>query len=150
MDRAHYDEHKNACEHRVNKCEKCETMLKDDDEHDCIKSFKERFELVEKRMIAMAQKVEFNHKEIMADKTTHIARHEIELPTLRSLTFEAKFGLGKVVLVENVENLPHNTRALIVKFALTDINLRRQYTSITIQQGKSSNVIDLTNYFMVS
>eukprot|EP00352_Strombidinopsis_acuminata_P006163 CAMPEP_0176369792 /NCGR_PEP_ID=MMETSP0126-20121128/23542_1 /TAXON_ID=141414 ORGANISM="Strombidinopsis acuminatum, Strain SPMC142" /NCGR_SAMPLE_ID=MMETSP0126 /ASSEMBLY_ACC=CAM_ASM_000229 /LENGTH=125 /DNA_ID=CAMNT_0017728583 /DNA_START=669 /DNA_END=1046 /DNA_ORIENTATION=- len=125
-------------------------MLKDDDEHDCIKSFKERFELVEKRMIAMAQKVEFNHKEIMADKTTHIARHEIELPTLRSLTFEAKFGLGKVVLVENVENLPHNTRALIVKFALTDINLRRQYTSITIQQGKSSNVIDLTNYFMVS
>jgi len=124
-------------------------MLKDDEEHDCIKSFKQRFELVEKRLLAMAQKVEFNHKEIMTDKTTHIARHEIELPHLRSLTFDPKYGLGKVVLLDHIDDLPHNTRALIVKFSLTDINLRRQYSSITIQQGKSQNVIDLTNYFMV-
>lgn len=124
-------------------------MLKDDEDHDCIKSLKDRFELVEQRLLAISSKVEFNHKEIMTDKTTHIARHDIELPSLRSLSFDPKFGLGKVVLVENVEDLPHNTRALIVKFSLTDINLRRHYTSLTIQQGKSSNVVDLTNYFMV-
>lgn len=38
----------------------------------------------------------------MMDKTTKIARHEIELGAMRCLTFDPKFGLGKVVIVDQV------------------------------------------------
>jgi len=68
----------------------------------------------------------------MTDKTTKIVRHEIDLPALRCLTFDPKFGLGKVVLVDQVHDLPPNAKALIVKFTLTDINLRKHYSSITV------------------
>lgn len=45
--------------------------------------------------------------------------------------------------------MPANTRALILRFSLTDINLRRDYASLVVYQAGSLARIDLTNFFFV-
>ena len=50
---------------------------------------------------------------------------------------------------ENVVGLPENTRSVIIKFGLTDMNVRRDYASLVMYQVGSSSKLDLTNYFFV-
>ena len=62
MDRAHYEEHRNSCQFKVNKCDKCETLIDENQpDHDCVKALKARFEQVERQLISISKKVEYNH-----------------------------------------------------------------------------------------
>ena len=45
--------------------------------------------------------------------------------------------------------LPPNTRNIILKWGLTDLNLRRDYASLHVYQAGSQGKIDLTNFFFV-
>ena len=45
--------------------------------------------------------------------------------------------------------LPENTRSIILKFGLTDMNMRREYAALCAYQLGSSTKVDLTNYFFV-
>ena len=50
---------------------------------------------------------------------------------------------------EQVAGLPANTRTVILKFGLTDLNARRDYASLVIYQAGSPARVDLTNHFFV-
>lgn len=43
--------------------------------------------------------------------------------------------------------LPPNTRTVILRFGLTDMNVRRDYSKLTVYQMGSPAKIDLTNHF---
>jgi len=45
--------------------------------------------------------------------------------------------------------LPANTRNILLKWGLTDLNIRRDYASLHVYQAGSQAKIDLTNYFFV-
>jgi len=53
------------------------------------------------------------------------------------------------MLQEAVTGLPANTRAIILRFGLTDVNLRRDYASLLVYQAGSPAKVDLTNFFFV-
>ena len=48
-------------------------------------------------------------------------------------------------------NLPPNMRAIILKFGLTDINVRSNYNFLKVYQKgcKENEQVDLTNYFYI-
>ena len=50
---------------------------------------------------------------------------------------------------EELNDLPNGVKALILKFALSDINVRRLYHSMVIAQEESATLVDLSNYFYV-
>lgn len=47
--------------------------------------------------------------------------------------------------------MPHGVKGLIVRFALTDINVRRLYARLALRQDGTSNesAIDLTGFFWI-
>ena len=49
--------------------------------------------------------------------------------------------------VQELTNLPNEPQALIVKFSLTDINIRRDYEKLTMCQIGAAEAVDLTHYF---
>lgn len=53
------------------------------------------------------------------------------------------------MLSESVVGLPPNTRSVILRFGLTDMNVRRDYSSLCVSQEGSPKKINLTNHFFV-
>ena len=53
------------------------------------------------------------------------------------------------MLSEDVVGLAENTRTVILRFGLTDMNVRRDYASLCVSQQGSPTKIDLTNHFFV-
>ena len=45
--------------------------------------------------------------------------------------------------------LPANTRVIILRFGLTDLNVRRDYLTLSVGQAGSPTKVDLTNHFYV-
>ena len=70
------------------------------------------------------------------------------LPGLSQIKFNPSEGWHQTVS-ESVQGLPPNTRALILRFGLTDLNVRREYGSLVVYQAGSQARIDLTNFFIV-
>lgn len=58
------------------------------------------------------------------------------LPGLSQIKFEAREGWHQT-LSQPVAGLPPFTRALIVRFGLTDLNVRREYGSLVLYQAGS-------------
>ena len=73
-------------------------------------------------------------------------RVNMELAALTAIKFNPQFGWQQKCL-EYVNDLPRDMRALIVKFGLTDINVRSYYSYLRIYQKGSTEKIDLTDYF---
>ena len=53
-----YGRHKDTCEFRVIRCEKCDVIKINDQEHDCIKSMAAKYEHLEERVIKTSQRLE--------------------------------------------------------------------------------------------
>ena len=75
-------------------------------------------------------------------------RCDIALPSLSQVKFNAQYGWHQL-LSEDVIGLPANTRSIILKFGLTDMNVRRDYASLCAYQLGSPKKVELTNYFFV-
>ena len=110
---------------------------------------KKRFENLESKYFALIKKV--NDMQEKAEKPDPMfgnkwARVNIDLPALQCVKFNPQFGWSQTCK-EVVVNLPPNMRALIVKFGLTDINVRSQYNYLKIYQKGAKTKIDLTEYF---
>ena len=82
------------------------------------------------------------------DKGTQLVRYAIALPNLSQIKFNAQYGWQQMIQ-ESVVGLPANTRAVILNFSLTDLNLRRAYGSLVVYQAGSPAKVDLTNFFFV-
>ena len=46
-------------------------------------------------------------------------------------------------------SLPDNTQALIIKYQLSDINVRKHFSQLLLKQESSNNIIDLSSYFIL-
>ena len=143
-----YKVHSETCEFRVRTCQKCDFILPDGLEEcdDCIPNMKKRFENLESKYFALIKKV--NDMQEKAEKPDPMfgnkwARVNIDLPALQCVKFNPQFGWSQTCK-EVVVNLPPNMRALIVKFGLTDINVRSQYNYLKIYQKGAKTKIDLT------
>jgi len=67
---------------------------------------------------------------------------------LDRIKFIVNNGIQQTIASE-VEGLPNRIGAVIVKFSLTNINIRRLYASLHLSQSGSSNKVNLTDYFFV-
>jgi hypothetical protein len=140
-----FKEHSKNCGYKTVRCEKCECVLEDnDDQHDCIKTMKKRFERVEQMMMAVSKKVDYQHEN--PSSGVSIVRYDFDLPALRAIKFNPQFGWQQK-LESEVKDLPLHAKAVIVRFGITDINIRKQYSSLVVQQSGANSSINLTNYF---
>jgi len=130
-----FQKHQEECSFRVQKCSKCQTITKEGEEHDCIESLCKRFEAMEKQQLALKKIQEA--KEAEPKSSLKVVRYEIMLPSMASLFFQPHMGLSQTVS-EELNDLPPGIKALVIKFALTDLNLRRQYTRLLLRQKGSS------------
>lgn len=51
------------CSHKIQKCEKCFTLMKREEEHDCILSLRKRCEFIENNLKALKDYVKSEHVE---------------------------------------------------------------------------------------
>jgi len=148
-----YARHAETCEFRVIRCDKCEVIKVNDEEHDCITSMAAKCNVLEERIIKTAQKLDHElekaeRKRLDEEKGTQLVRFDIALPSLSQIKFNPQYGWNQS-LSEDVAGLPANTRAIIVRFGLTDLNIRREYGSLHVYQAGSPTKVDLTNFFFV-
>lgn len=89
--------HEETCEFRVIRCDKCDVVKQPDVEHDCIKSMAAKYEHLEGRAIALAQKLDLaleraERGRLDPEKGTKFERLDIPLPTLGQVKFNAQYG----------------------------------------------------------
>ena len=110
---------------------------------------KKRFENLEEKYFSLIKRVNaMQEKQETPDANygNKWCRVNMELAALTAIKFNPQFGWQQKCL-EYVNNLPRDMRALIVKFGLTDINVRSYYSYLRIYQKGSTEKIDLTDYF---
>jgi hypothetical protein len=95
---------------------------------------KKRFENLETKYFSLFKKVN-EIQEKQENPNPHYGnkwvRVNMELPALTAIKFNPQFGWQQKCL-EYVCNLPSSMRVLIVKFGLTDINVRGYYSYLRI------------------
>ena len=111
------------------------------------------YEKLAEKLTFVSQKLDLEleraeRKRLANDKGTQLVRHELMLPGLSQIKFDAREGWHQT-LSQPVAGLPPFTRALILRFGLTDLNVRREYGSLVLYQAGSKARIDLTNFFIV-
>ena len=112
-----------------------------------------KYEHLEGKLIAVSKKLEHELERaervrLDSDKGTQLIRMDLVLPALSQIKFDAQQGWYQQ-LSEEVVGLPPRTRNIILKWGLTDLNLRRDYASLYVYQAGAQGKIDLTNYFFV-
>lgn len=68
---------------------------------------------------------------LAGDRGTQLVRVEMALPALTQVKFNSSLGWHQQVS-EQVTGLPANTRNIILKWGLTDMNVRREYASLYV------------------
>ena len=95
---------------------------------------KKRFENLEEKYFSLIKRVNaMQEKQETPDANygNKWIRVNMELAALTAIKFNPQFGWQQKCL-EYVNNLPRDMRALIVKFGLTDINVRSYYSYLRI------------------
>ncbi|CDW81997.1 e3 ubiquitin-protein ligase nrdp1-like [Stylonychia lemnae] len=152
MPRNQFGEHDKACQYKTIKCEKCETMIVNGTEHDCVISLRKRCELIEAKLLGLKDKMEVEKEKHKSEKIQKIQRFELILPQLKSIYFRPDFHVqsnSAFILQQDIRMIPKDTQALILRYTLTDLNVRRLIRSFQISQQDDNNVIELGNYFTI-
>lgn len=136
MSQKDYVQHEQSCEFKISRCDKCEVVKPKGVEHDCVKSMSAKYEHLSAKLAYVSQRLdkemEIAERNRMAeDKGTQLVRHDIVLPALSQIKFSPSAGWHQV-MTEQVGGLPPNTRTLILRFGLTDLNVRREFSSLVV------------------
>lgn len=131
IDKKDWKEHEKSCEYAIKRCEKCEVVIPKDstEPHDCITALKNKFDLLESKILKLNQKqTDFEEKALIkkGDVTQgmRLVRKDIPLVGLNQIKFQPHLGYQQQ-LSTDILGLPLTTKMILLKFTLTDINLRR-------------------------
>ena len=107
---------------------------------------RKRCERLESMLFAVSSKIDGMQSE---KPTGYVERTTLELQQFKMIRFNPMLGFEQSFTQDIA--VPEGVKALIVRFALTDINVRRLFWTLTLQQvGVSkSAAVDLTSFFWV-
>ena len=60
-----------------------------------------------------------------------MVRYDVILPNMKTLYFRPEQGMYQCVK-DDIFDTPNNVKAVIIKFTLSDINIRKSYHTLTL------------------